>query len=195
MYLCKSTPNVPHYFFKNQSTLLIIGSLIYVLLITINILKSFYRFLYLFVPIDLYCLHKEITKDDSKYNLYSNINDNNMNIDEHLNSNSNNASETGGIKDKLDKLAGLVYEYLARKRKISINGKHKHIRDNMKKDKYKKKNTKEYINKQNINTYNTSSTNTNNVSDIDTQIKENYKPDIVKLRDMMVHTIDNIHDY
>ena len=35
--------------------------------------------------------------------------------------------------------------------------------------------------------------NINGVVDINTKIKENYKPDIIKLRDMMTHTIDNIH--
>lgn len=204
-YFCKSTFNTSHYFFKNQSTLLIIGSFIYFLLITINILKSLYRFIYLFVSIDLYFLHKEITKDNITYNL--NTDNSILDIDGYLNSKcgDNNDFEGGGIKDKLEKLAGLVYEYFARKRKISINNQHekhghKYIHDNMKNDKYKKKNTKKYTNyKPNINT---KKQNINNITetveigniDINTKIKENYEPDIIKLRDMMTHTVDNIHD-
>lgn len=189
-YFCKSAPNIPHYFLKNQSTLLIIGSFIYFLLITINILKPFYRFIYLFVPIDLYCLHKEITKDEFNYN--RNIDGNNTDINNGYNS-TDDVSESGGIKDKLEKLAELVYEYFARKREISTNDKHLYNKKKYKNK--KKKNTKGYTNDTNKHDIDVS----NNINgeidlDINTKIKENYKPDIIKLRDMMTHTIDNIHD-
>ena len=186
-YFCKSTSNVPHYFLKNQSTLLIIGSFIYFLLITINILKPFYRFIYIFVPIDLYCLHKEIIKDEFNYNENYECNSNiNGNIDGNSKSTCNN-SEVGGIRDKLEKLAGLVYEYFARKRNISMDSKlSKHKKDTQNID-----DVNDNIN-DNIND-NNDNYNINGVVDINTKIKENYKPDIIKLRDMMTHTIDNIH--
>ena len=189
-YFCKSTSNVPHYFFKNQSTLLIIGSFIYFLLITINILIQFYRFIYIFVPIDLYCLNKEIIKDEFNYENYECNSNINGNTGGYSKSTCNN-SEVGGIRDKLEKLAGLVYEYFARKRNISMDNKlSKHKKD--------KKHTQNF--EQNIDDINDNNNNNNNdndningIVDINTKIIENYKPDIIKLRDMMTHTIDNIH--
>ena len=172
---------VPHYFYQKQIILLIAGSIIYFLLMNIDVLKVLNPFYSLLIPIDLYLLKREIAKDNELYKSKTIISlddfDNEYNLSDISANNDNkynhNLSDKISTKSKfrLDHLAQLVYEYILHKKNKNNN-----------------KNIVKGTAYTNINT------NTNTINPVNTTelIENNYEPDTMKLHEMMEHTLDNI---
>lgn len=152
------TQTQAHYLYENKNKLIVIGSIIYALILLINIFTPIHNLLSVIIPLDMYYLNEEIQKG-----LHAMSENTNGNFIKYKNI---NTTKVNTIKNKLEYLAELVCEYFAKKREFPHD-----------KNEY-------HINLENIHL---------KAEEITNKIDKHYKPDNMKLQDIMTQTLDNIH--